>query len=429
MFKNTFFTAAVLLFIFGATVSAQEAVMSSNIVDGYGPTSYFTSVGTVTSNNNITNSSPGQRFNSGSGGLITGLETIIGRESLNHPLTVSIHESNADLPTTVLGSIIVPAASVPEYDFADTPLTRFDLASLDLELAPNTDYFVSFGSAPSNSVLGNYTMRVIDPISRYGQDYVYSRNGGQSWTLPPSFFETGELPLTVFSSPSNEIILTPTVDAQAEFVDGAYEIEDGGTLIAVQTIDFIDVDRRVILEFTLPEIPNNQRIVAAELELDVGSISYSAGDFPVARVYGYMGDSAATPEDALKTDFLVGSIGPVMELEPIADLLDVEWLNTLVEDGNSEIGLLLTSGDNGRYIGIYSTEAFIPDVRAIPKLKLTLESVLLGDCNQDGVVNFSDISPFIATLSSGDYLAEADSNEDGFVDFSDISSFIALLSS
>ena len=52
----------------------------------------------------------------------------------------------------------------------------------------------------------------------------------------------------------------------------------------------------------------------------------------------------------------------------------------------------------------------------------------LGDCNQDGFVNFSDIAPFISVLASDGYLAEADTNEDGAVTFDDISPFIVLLS-
>ena len=55
--------------------------------------------------------------------------------------------------------------------------------------------------------------------------------------------------------------------------------------------------------------------------------------------------------------------------------------------------------------------------------------VLLGDCNRDNVVNFSDIGPFIAILSAGDYLAQADTNEDEVIDFSDIGPLITLLSS
>ncbi len=52
---------------------------------------------------------------------------------------------------------------------------------------------------------------------------------------------------------------------------------------------------------------------------------------------------------------------------------------------------------------------------------------LLGDVNQDGVINFSDIPSFITVLQSGVYLDEADINGDGIVDFSDIPFFIELL--
>ena len=51
----------------------------------------------------------------------------------------------------------------------------------------------------------------------------------------------------------------------------------------------------------------------------------------------------------------------------------------------------------------------------------------LGDCNLDGVVNFSDIPIFIAVLSTGDFKAQADCDENGEVNFRDISPFIAIL--
>ena len=56
-------------------------------------------------------------------------------------------------------------------------------------------------------------------------------------------------------------------------------------------------------------------------------------------------------------------------------------------------------------------------------------SQILGDCNQDGAVNFLDISPFVSLLLTGDFLGQADTNEDGAVTFLDISSFIELLTS
>jgi len=52
---------------------------------------------------------------------------------------------------------------------------------------------------------------------------------------------------------------------------------------------------------------------------------------------------------------------------------------------------------------------------------------LLGDADQNGVVDFADIPSFIAILQAGTYLEEADINGDGVVDFADIPGFIQLL--
>ena len=54
---------------------------------------------------------------------------------------------------------------------------------------------------------------------------------------------------------------------------------------------------------------------------------------------------------------------------------------------------------------------------------------LLGDCNQDGVVNFLDIAPFIGFLTNSSFLEEADIDGSGEVTFVDIFPFIAILSS
>ncbi len=52
---------------------------------------------------------------------------------------------------------------------------------------------------------------------------------------------------------------------------------------------------------------------------------------------------------------------------------------------------------------------------------------LLGDINQDGIVSFSDLAPFIVALASNTYVLEADCNQDGVLNFLDIISFIEIL--
>ena len=59
---------------------------------------------------------------------------------------------------------------------------------------------------------------------------------------------------------------------------------------------------------------------------------------------------------------------------------------------------------------------------------LSTSTVLLGDVNLDGEVNFLDIAPFIAVLSSNGSQAEADIDQNGMVEFLDIQPFINVLS-
>ena len=54
-------------------------------------------------------------------------------------------------------------------------------------------------------------------------------------------------------------------------------------------------------------------------------------------------------------------------------------------------------------------------------------SPVLGDVNLDGDVNFLDIAPFIAILSSGGSQAQADVDQNGEVNFLDIAPFIGIL--
>ena len=83
-------------------------------------------------------------------------------------------------------------------------------------------------------------------------------------------------------------------------------------------------------------------------------------------------------------------------------------LHTLTFTG---LGVLQLSGDT-----------FIDNVTLVAP-----EPVLLGDVNLDDVVDFLDISPFIAILSSGGFQAEADIDQNGVVNFLDIAPFIDIL--
>ncbi len=92
---------------------------------------------------------------------------------------------------------------------------------------------------------------------------------------------------------------------------------------------------------------------------------------------------------------------------------------------------------SGLYVGGQFTLAGTRTVSSVARWMCLAPEGRPGDLNCDGVVNFSDIDPFVLALSSPEgyqaaypncrYL-NADCNNDGQVDFSDIQAFVALLS-
>lgn len=53
---------------------------------------------------------------------------------------------------------------------------------------------------------------------------------------------------------------------------------------------------------------------------------------------------------------------------------------------------------------------------------------VLGDVNQDGLLNLLDVAPFVNAISSGTFQSEADTNQDGVLNLLDVAPFIELLS-
>ncbi len=107
----------------------------------------------------------------------------------------------------------------------------------------------------------------------------------------------------------------------------------------------------------------------------------------------------------------------------------------------SDASLVALEVGSGRVIGHFDRNTFFnlngagTNINRFDNAQLALNifeyvsssSLILGDVNIDGVVDFSDIPPFIALLQAGSFQEEADVNQDGLVDFGDIAPFIAIL--
>ena len=84
-------------------------------------------------------------------------------------------------------------------------------------------------------------------------------------------------------------------------------------------------------------------------------------------------------------------------------------------DGIDDLIIGATGGDPGG--NFEAGESYVVFGRA------AVPEFVLGDANQDGEVDFSDIPAFIGVLQAGSFLEEADVNRDGVVDFDDIGPF------
>ena len=116
------------------------------------------------------------------------------------------------------------------------------------------------------------------------------------------------------------------------------------------------------------------------------------------------------------------------------DSIDVDTIAGLSNSSTSDDSFLFNIVlDPGTYfLEVRATDVDISDTpnsgdQYFLVTSLVPSDVLLGDTDLSGVVNFSDISPFIAILSTGGFQAEADIDQNGEVNFADISPFIALL--
>ena len=137
-----------------------------------------------------------------------------------------------------------------------------------------------------------------------------------------------------------------------------------------------------------------------------------------ADVANFLGAFDATPIDTV-AGYAVGE-GPTT----IEFVVPIATAQRWVDDPAAFAGIVLSAsdvdGDSRSRFNFFSNPAV---------LSINVGSILLGDVNMDGAVDFLDISPFIASLSAAGTQPEADINQDSVVDFLDISPFILLLAS
>ncbi len=318
----------------------------------------------------------------------------------------------------------------------DRDLT-FDLSSLDIEVGS----IVQVEEVSEGNIV-EVTQRI--PLPDNGRISV--EQSGESVLL-----------ISVLETAHSLLTLIPTDDATVRAGSGTNNAGSSNNIFVRNIVNDTNssTGRAVgLLQFDISEI-GNDLLGRAVIQVN-GEISEGNPDFVTTHVYGIRGDDwnqdtiiwnnvnnllppAQQGTRALIADNFVTGISDTAEFlghltfsqdTELVTLDITEYLNSNLDD---DLRLLVTrevrfDGEAAdRDDGAVRFDS-LDDVDGLgPQLILELETILLGDANLDGMVNFQDIAPFISLLGSGDFLAQADVNEDGGVDFLDISPFIGLL--
>ena len=76
---------------------------------------------------------------------------------------------------------------------------------------------------------------------------------------------------------------------------------------------------------------------------------------------------------------------------------------------------------------LLTSQLLLTGIGASPYLISPVTEIILGDVNQDDVVSFLDLPPFVEVLINGEFQAEADVDQNEAVGFSDIPALIEVL--
>lgn len=269
----------------------------------------------------------------------------------------------------------------------------------------------------TNYDTGNTTILSATPIS----EQILDRGDGPA--LNYAVMTTVVPPV---SEPASEFIsLVATVDGQASCTLQSCRVQDGD--FGIQMFRFDAFDDRGVLEFDLSGVAEDTKIKSASLKLQVsGSGSNSTGQISEVVLHGYRGDAALADSDATNLGRIVG--GSLTNGGEQSILLDTEFVQELLDDG-SDLGILMLPGNNAISTS-FSAREFLdqfPDFPNTISPTLVLEltaNTLLGDFNNSGQIEATDLDFLCAAIQSGSITSATDINRDGSLSQAD---FNALL--
>ncbi len=246
-------------------------------------------------------------------------------------------------------------------------------------------------------------------------DFAQPANTGWSYLWNPSGVTIGDganyVPIPGTSAVAyNEVADAVSVGTAGGNGNNVNFLQAGGNLVSLRVIGGYDasvaggdgIDHYAIARYTV------QPGEAGDVTFESERINLQA--------------NAGNRIEAYKNDVLVDSFALPPNPAEFGAAVSLDFGTCAVGDN---LDLAFLTPDNGATRN--QRRMFISENFTHHFISTATSTVILGDVDMSGTVDFSDIPSFISVLQTGSFLAEADCNEDLAVDFADIPAFIDIL--
>lgn len=298
-------------------------------------------------------------------------------------------------PVNLTGSDVIATTSLTP------PVSGGDAwGDVDVQLDPGW-YGIVFGTGrfgvPSNST-GLRDMGASN--GPYWNPYTLIQSSGQQ-----TFQAADVRVFAQAASAAGTVQQRPVFDTEAEKFGGQWILTDGSRDIAPYRFDFYGTDVRGLMEFDLSQIPEGAQITSVKLSLDPDQLSSGGGSGPKLHFHGYAGDGVATATDAAVALNPIGSSATITAFEVFDVDLSASYVQSLVDQGASHLGLMARGDANGHRLHFRGWE--YGTVESTPLL--TIEFSMPGDFDGDGFVDGDDLqlwkNGYGAGMTGNDFLA------------------------
>jgi hypothetical protein len=278
--------------------------------------------------------------------------------------------------------------------------------TVDVTLTPGW-YGVLFGSGKFGATSSN-GLRDLPESNGFWLPYSVRQSDGQR------FFQSGEF--RVFAeakSAPGTAQARPAFDTQAEKFANQWILTDGDTSIVGDRFDFFGTDRRALMEFDLGDVPSGASVTSVTLRLTPNQLTSGGGGGPRLFFHGYAGNGTASAADAAVPLNEIGATPVVTTFDPFEVTLSPTYVQSLLNQGATHLGLMIRGDDNGHRVHFLTWEDGSPDTVPL----LTINFKLQGDYDANGIVDAADFG--VWRQNYGTTNAAADGNGNGVVDAAD----------